>query len=361
MSPPLRLGLVLCSPRTAPTPSTRIAVLNVLPALHEAGIQTEFLFEPPTPTETPTLDGVADRAARQGCDAVLLQKVHGEAALQLAQQLRVRGIASVWLVCDLIEPRMVEATDATAVVCDHLRSCYPQALQARMHLVHDGIEHPALFRTEASPRRGSLLHPLKACLVSSSQLRALPVLDRPPPWLQVRICGAYAKGWQRLREISWSWQRLAAAQRGALLAFLLDPRIRRRPWTPEGVYDELLASDLGILPIDTETQQRSWRLKSANRLTLKMAIGLPVIATPIPAYEDIIESGVNGFLARSRADWLAALSQLRDPQLRQRIGRAGRESVLQAYGQALQAQRLIAVLEQAMRHLRLRAPVPQER
>jgi glycosyltransferase involved in cell wall biosynthesis len=75
-----------------------------------------------------------------------------------------------------------------------------------------------------------------------------------------------------------------------------------------------------------------------------MAIGLPVVATPIPSYEPVIKQGVNGFLARSQGDWVRCLSALRDPDARRAIGRNARESALTGYSKELQAQRLIEVL-----------------
>lgn len=81
-----------------------------------------------------------------------------------------------------------------------------------------------------------------------------------------------------------------------------------------------------------------------TELPSKMAVGLPVIATPIPAYEPVIVRGKNGFLAKSRTDWLTYLAALRDPALRQLMGQTARQTALDGYSMERQAQRLIAVL-----------------
>ncbi|HNB90569.1 MAG TPA: glycosyltransferase [Plasticicumulans sp.] len=70
-----------------------------------------------------------------------------------------------------------------------------------------------------------------------------------------------------------------------------------------------------------------------------------MVASPVPSYLDIIEQGVNGYIAHSRADWLAALDALRDPQHRHSVGAAARASVLQRYSIDEQARRLIAVFD----------------
>ncbi len=105
-----------------------------------------------------------------------------------------------------------------------------------------------------------------------------------------------------------------------------------------------------MIPVEKTTELAkgtsvpTWRLKSENRLTLKMAIGLPVIATPIPSYQSIIESGENGFLADSRADWLRNLEALRDPALRIEIGKQARASVIGRYSKQEQARLLVQAL-----------------
>jgi glycosyltransferase involved in cell wall biosynthesis len=103
-------------------------------------------------------------------------------------------------------------------------------------------------------------------------------------------------------------------------------------------------ADIGIIPIDPEVNPEGWNLKSENRLTMKMCVGLPVISTPIPSYEAVVEHGQNGFLARSRHDWIECLETLRDPALRRGIGERARESVMKKYSMDEQARRLIEVL-----------------
>ncbi len=87
MTVAVRVGFVLCSSATNPIPSTRVAVLNMLPFLRAAGMEPVILFEPPEPTETPNLTGVAKRCFETGCGVVVFQNVHGASTLGLVQQL----------------------------------------------------------------------------------------------------------------------------------------------------------------------------------------------------------------------------------------------------------------------------------
>jgi len=103
-------------------------------------------------------------------------------------------------------------------------------------------------------------------------------------------------------------------------------------------------ADIGIIPIDQEDNPEGWNLKSENRLTMKMCVGLPVIATPIPSYQAVVEHGRNGFLARTQTDWLTCLEALRDPGLRRAMGERARETVIKTYSKEEQACRLIEAL-----------------
>jgi hypothetical protein len=345
---PRRVGFVLCSSSAQPIPSTRIAVLNMLPFLRSAGWRPCILFEPPRPSETPDLAGVAARAAEAGCDVVVLQKVHGPDAVALARQLLEAGIRTIYAVCDLVDVPMVEATDATIIVSEYLKSLHPASLRSRIHVVHDGIERPSLFKEDWSAPSADTM---QAVLVTSADLDRLPVLGHPPAWLRVRIVGRYARGLRRWRETRWQWTAQPPGGHQDYLRFLLDRRIERVPWDPRGVYDEMLKADIGILPIETSVVQANavgppaWQVKSENRLTMKMSMGLPVVATPIPSYESVIEHGVNGFFARSAQDWRACLAALRDPARRREMGMAARASVATRYSMQAQAAKLISVLQ----------------
>ena len=78
-----------------------------------------------------------------------------------------------------------------------------------------------------------------------------------------------------------------------------------------------------------------------------MACGLPVVASPVGVNADIVEHGVNGFLATTQEEWREALTQLAaDPDLRQRMGAAGRRKVEQQYSLQVAAPRLVRFLQE---------------
>lgn len=355
---PVKIGFVLLSNSRNPIPSTRIAILNMFPFLRAAHFDPHIAFEPDQGNARPDLDGLAPKLAAQGFQIIVFQKVHGHSVEALARALGQLGVRTVFCVCDIVDNAMAAATDATVVVTDFLKSLYAPDLRHKIRVVHDGIENPALHKQDWGSHRGSTSQPLRAVLVTSAHLDRLPQIGTPPSWLEVTIVGRYSpeqQRLQRLRQARWTLlQQPGNAERIAYLKFMLDRRIRCVAWDAEGVYQRMLQADIGIIPVDdTQTGNESatvpdWKVKSENRMSMKMCLGLPVIATPIPAYEPIVRQGENGFLARSRAQWLDYLECLRDPAERARIGAAARASVLQAYSMQEQARLLMVLFDELM-------------
>lgn len=350
----MKIGFILLSNSARPIPSTRVAALNLFPLLRAAGCEPHIVFEPATATETPKLDGLLPAIVAGRYDLIVFQKVQGASAVALARQLGAAGIRTLYCVCDLVDAPMAAATDATVTVTAFLKSLYPAELQHKIHVVHDGIERPEVSKGDWGHRRATPAHPLRAVLVTSAQLDRLPVISDPPPWLSVTIVGRYrppSQPWQRMREAKWQLAHAAEQGRGwTYLRFLANRRIRCVAWHPSGVYELMRQADIGIIPVETGhgagagQAVPSWQVKSENRLSMKMCVGLPVIATPIPSYEPLIRQGENGYLASSAEDWMRHLEALRDPDLRAAIGRAARASVQQRYSMQEQARLFLAVL-----------------
>ena len=357
-TPARKVGFVLLSSPARPMASTRIAALQIFDELRRLGFEPEVLYAPATGDQTPDPGLSAADIVRRAFDLVVFQKVHGPQVLRLALDLKAAGVPTVFLVCDIVEPAMCAATSATVAVTAYLGSLYPAPLQPRIHVVHDGIEHPGAAHV---PRTTAVSahDPLRAVLVSSEELIHLPALGPPPRWLHVTIVGDYPplrqrrQRWLRARWVlqkGYSWP-----LRWQMARALLSPRISRVVWTSDGVYEQMARADIGVLPIDTDDPFQlalqpvlSWMLKSENRLTLKMAAGLPVVATPIPSYEALITQGVDGYLARTPADWRRALTALRDPAHRAAMGAAARQRVLEPFSRQRQAEALAKVFERVL-------------
>jgi glycosyltransferase involved in cell wall biosynthesis len=112
---------------------------------------------------------------------------------------------------------------------------------------------------------------------------------------------------------------------GAALEFSRAETLQVVPWS-EGTEAEYLQSmDLGIMPLPKTHWAKG---KCGYKLIQYMASRLPVIASPVGVNEEIVEHGVNGFLADSEEAWIRAVEHLvEDPALRHRMGVSGRRKV----------------------------------
>lgn len=102
-----------------------------------------------------------------------------------------------------------------------------------------------------------------------------------------------------------------------------------RPWTAAGEVDELLACDVGVMPLPDSPWAKG---KCGLKLLQCMAAGLAVVASPVGVNTDIVQDGENGLLAATPEQWQAALERLAaDPGTARRLGEAGRRTVADAY------------------------------
>ena len=80
-----------------------------------------------------------------------------------------------------------------------------------------------------------------------------------------------------------------------------------------------------------------------------MAIGRPVVVSPVGANKEIIRHGENGLHASTTAQWVEALSRLAgDKSLRQRLGRNARTTVEQGYSAELSATKFARVIDRVL-------------
>jgi glycosyltransferase involved in cell wall biosynthesis len=116
---------------------------------------------------------------------------------------------------------------------------------------------------------------------------------------------------------------------GAGKAAAVNPTLDNLTWTEESEVARIHLMDIGIMPL-TDTP---WaRGKCGYKLIQYMACGIPVIASPVGVNSEIVEHGVNGFLASSDAEWAEALrTLLQNPALRAQMGEAGRRKVERDY------------------------------
>ncbi|SFJ09354.1 Glycosyltransferase involved in cell wall bisynthesis [Kaistella treverensis] len=106
-------------------------------------------------------------------------------------------------------------------------------------------------------------------------------------------------------------------------------RVRFVKWSEESEVSSLSKLDIGIMPIPDSPFERG---KCSFKLLQYMACGLPVIASPVGMNTQVVENGVNGLLASSHDEWVAAIRHLADnPLVRKEMGKRGREYVTENF------------------------------
>jgi glycosyltransferase involved in cell wall biosynthesis len=104
--------------------------------------------------------------------------------------------------------------------------------------------------------------------------------------------------------------------------------------------------DIGVYPLSRDEWTKG---KCGFKAIQFMACGVPVVAAAVGVNEQIIEDGVNGFLARSEEEWVEKLIHLiADPDLRRRMGTAGRQTIEERYSLNVNAPRMAAVLRSTL-------------
>ena len=133
---------------------------------------------------------------------------------------------------------------------------------------------------------------------------------------------------------------------GANQANFKSSIIKAKPWTEETETSLIQQFDVGIMPLMDFPWERG---KCGYKLIQYMACGLPVVASPVGVNKQIVESGLNGFLAQELHEWEQSLRQLlNDKILRRHMGDKGRECVKGKYSLQVQSIRLGKIMRKAL-------------
>lgn len=105
--------------------------------------------------------------------------------------------------------------------------------------------------------------------------------------------------------------------------------LRYVKWSKETEIMDLLKFDIGLMPLTDDEWAKG---KCGFKALQYMALGIPVIASPVGVNSNIIAHGVNGFLCDSAYQWEDTIEKLvEDDNLRKSIGQKGREQVINHY------------------------------
>jgi len=123
--------------------------------------------------------------------------------------------------------------------------------------------------------------------------------------------------------------------------------IRDDPWSLAREVELFNTCDIGVYPLTDDEWSRG---KCGFKAIQFMACGVPVVASRVGVNEEIIQDGVNGFLATTPAEWVEKLGRLlTDGDLRARFAEAGRRTVEARYSLRVHAPVFAKTLRAAAR------------
>lgn len=119
--------------------------------------------------------------------------------------------------------------------------------------------------------------------------------------------------------------------------------VNRMDWEEEKETEQLLHFDVGIMPLPDTPWERG---KCAYKLIQYMASGLPIIASPVGMNAEVVQDGVNGFLASNPEDWKEAFLRLyHNANLRKSLGQEGRKMVEEKFTLAHNLQTILRLID----------------
>lgn len=118
--------------------------------------------------------------------------------------------------------------------------------------------------------------------------------------------------------------------------------IIKKKWNYEDEIKDLHTFDIGLMPLTDDPWSRG---KCGFKLLQCMAVGVPVICSPVGVNEEIVIDGENGFCANDESEWLEKIRYLiENDELRCRMGIKARETVIKRYSLKVNVEKLIDIL-----------------
>lgn len=124
------------------------------------------------------------------------------------------------------------------------------------------------------------------------------------------------------------------------------PHVAVDEWRLDREVSDLQSFDIGLMPMPDGPWTRG---KCALKALQYMAVGIPVVCSPVGMNREVVTDGATGFFARSTEEWVEKLALLiDDPGLRQAMGQRGQAVVETQYSVRANFPKFLEVLEQAL-------------
>lgn len=100
-------------------------------------------------------------------------------------------------------------------------------------------------------------------------------------------------------------------------------------WNKETEIEDLMKMHIGIMPLQNNDLEKG---KCGFKAIQYLSLGIPAVVSPVGVNKDVVEDGVNGFIANNEQEWISALERLlNNKKLRIEFGEAGRKKIVDEY------------------------------
>lgn len=268
--------------------SSRIHGFNIHMELCRQGVSSYINYYPKTtkrdlPFSFYTLKMLANQYSKK--DIVIIQKFRGRKTLSFLENLKKNDIPIIYLDSDLpCKTKEAKMASCVVVPSEFLADIYKRNGVNHVFVIHDAVERIKPPTSSVNPVAGSL-----KCVwfgrYSESRFRSI----------------------NKLKE--WVSELNKCSEGTITITTISDHKFADYKWEMSS-FDLIHNFDLLVVPeFNTDL---FYLAKSSNRATQAMALGLPVLCSPIPSYVKVVFDGYNGYICKSEHEWKWCLSMLKD-------------------------------------------------
>jgi len=285
--------------------SSRIGVWNIHRGLLNNNYSSVILRHSLDISDINIIADLKNRIIKEEVTSVVFHKVYGNYILEVVSFCKEIGVSTIFANGDWFESNMYTAVDHVISGSPYVQSKLKESYGIQnSHYIDDALE--------------TLEYPIKK---TSSKSKSLNI-----GWFGNYSKLKYAKDLiksLKLKNSKFLTVSNAPCKFTRLEADITMGAATDKKWDPDILLKYLLKEiDVIVLPIDLKPELTDHNFaKTANRLTLAMSLGIPVVASPIPSYELIVINGVNGFLARNKSEWKRFIESLYSPSKREEMGK----------------------------------------
>ena len=228
-------------------------------------------------------------------DLVILQKLKDENTLKFIDYLQRLSVRTVFLDCDLpVNEKIARQVDLTIVPSNAMAEAYCQEGITNMQVIPDAVEEFTSPSEQAQKNHGP---EFKCAWFGVGNQRRWPAVQ----FLE--------KIFEKPGLENWTFTSFSNYKKA-------DEK-----WTAQTLSRIKAEYDAVAIPVLEDGGE--FTVKSANKITQSMALGLPVLASPMKAYLEVVEDQVNGLICRDENDWIRNFQRLENEDYYQKIRKNG--------------------------------------